>query len=73
MTSPSGNPVPLKMIAMPNTAENIVHQNLEATFKRGYVPFREAKDKRQGPVSIVGAGYYLQRHRGRCDCVQLSP
>ena len=44
---------------MVNTAEDIVHQNLEATFARGYTPFVAVEEKQEKPVSIVGAGSSL--------------
>lgn len=44
---------------MLNTAENVVHQNLEATFERGYTPFVIPEGKIEKPVSIVGAGSSL--------------
>lgn len=44
---------------MLNTAEDIVHQNLEATFARGYTPFVAAQKQTEKPVSIVGAGSSL--------------
>ncbi len=45
---------------MVNTAEDIVHQNLEATFARGYTPFQASVEKKiETPVSIVGAGSSL--------------
>ena len=44
---------------MLNTAHDIVLENLEATFARGYTPFKAAEEKIEKPVSIVGAGSSL--------------
>lgn len=62
IASRNGKPiVPLVMQSMVNTAENIVQTNLAATFGRGYTPFREAKEKNEKPVSLVGAGASLAK------------
>ena len=52
-------PAPLRLIPMLNTAQDIVHQNLEATFARGYTPFKAVEEKIEKPVSLVGAGSSL--------------
>ncbi len=44
---------------MVNTSDDIVHQNLKATFERGYTPFKASEEKLEQPVSIVGAGSSL--------------
>lgn len=52
-------PVPLMMQSVLNTAQEIVQENLDATFKRGYTPFVPAETKNENPVSLVGAGSSL--------------
>ena len=51
--------LPLSLIGVNNTSDDIIGGNLAATFSRAYVPIPYSAVSNGKPVSIVGAGYSL--------------